>query len=47
MCVYIYIERERERGGGNEEIIYNHRLPNGVRTSVYFAEVPQYTISMT
>ena len=25
----------------------NHRLPNGVRTNVFFAEVPQYTIIMT
>ena len=24
-----------------------HRLPNGVRTNICFAEVPQYTILMT
>ena len=28
------------------ERVAPHRLPNGVRTNVVFAEVPQYTIIM-
>ena len=29
------------------DILHIHRLPNGVRTNVSFAEVSQYTMSMT
>ena len=33
--------------GQKGALVSIHRLPNGVRTNVFFAEVPQYTIIMT
>ena len=52
VCIHVYISAclparlpARARGRGPASAI-SHRLPDGVRTNDFFAEVPQYAIIM-